>query len=106
VSCKVTGDFIKIQGKKEKALHFCGLKIWTVSATEEVMDYEMDEPEPIGMMMSSTGFEIIPELLHFKKNQISMSSKYNHKKNKAWNPVKSTDFNPNWGKGQFTCMHT
>jgi hypothetical protein len=35
-----------------------------------------------------------------------MSSQYKHKKNKPWNPVKSWNFNANWGKGEFTCMHT
>jgi len=35
-----------------------------------------------------------------------MSSQFKHKKNKPWNPVKSWNFNANWGKGEFTCMHT
>jgi hypothetical protein len=38
VNCKVSGTFIKIQGKPDKALHFCGLKIWTVSDSEDVME--------------------------------------------------------------------
>jgi len=35
-----------------------------------------------------------------------MSSHYNHENNKPFNPVKGTNFNPNWGRGEFTCMHT
>jgi hypothetical protein len=44
--------------------------------------------------------------MKYHKDQITMSSKYDNKKNKPWNPIKTTDFNANWGKGQFTCMHT
>jgi hypothetical protein len=35
-----------------------------------------------------------------------MSSTYKHKKNMAVNPIKTTNFNANWGRGEFTCMHT
>jgi len=25
---------------------------------------------------------------------------------KPWNPIKSINFNANWGQGEFTCIHT
>ncbi len=39
VSCKVSGEFIKIQAAPKKYLHFCGLKVFAIP-------YEQPEPEP------------------------------------------------------------
>jgi hypothetical protein len=35
-----------------------------------------------------------------------MSSKWKDERMKPWNVVKTADFNPNWGQGEFTCIHT
>ena len=35
-----------------------------------------------------------------------MSTKYKDKRMKPWNVVKTTNFNSNWGQGEFTCIHT
>ena len=37
---------------------------------------------------------------------ITMSSKWKDERMKPWNVVKTTNFNANWGKGEFTCIHT
>ena len=35
-----------------------------------------------------------------------MSSWWNEPRNNPCNPIKTENFNPNWGGGEFTCMHT
>jgi hypothetical protein len=35
-----------------------------------------------------------------------MSSYWNDARMKAWNVIKTDKFNPNWGKGEFTCVHS
>lgn len=35
-----------------------------------------------------------------------MSSKWNDERMKPWNVIKTDKWNANWGKGQFTCIHT
>merc|ERR1712066_414153 len=38
---------------------------------------------------------------------VTMSSTWKDERNKPWNPIKVTEkFNPNWGGGKFTCIHT
>jgi len=34
VNCIAQGQFLKIVGKKNTPLHFCGLKVWAVSGEE------------------------------------------------------------------------
>ena len=41
----------------------------------------------------------------FKNEAISMSSKWNDDRMEPWNVLKE-NFNPNWGKGDFSCIHT
>jgi hypothetical protein len=103
---KAHGEFIKIQGPPKQYLHFCGLKVWAITTGEEVVSEEPEEPEPIKVLRTTGGGTVIPKLAEFKPDQITMSSKYNHEQNKPWNPIKSENFNANWGQGEFTCMHT
>ena len=35
-----------------------------------------------------------------------MSSMWKDDRMKPWNPIKSINFNANWGQGEFTCIHT
>lgn len=35
-----------------------------------------------------------------------MSSTWKDERNQAYNVFKTTTYNANWGKGQFTCIHT
>jgi hypothetical protein len=35
-----------------------------------------------------------------------MSSKWKDDRMKEWNVIKTPKVNPNWGKGEFTCIHT
>jgi hypothetical protein len=42
----------------------------------------------------------------FKYDMVSMSSRWSYEKMKPWNVIKTNNFNPNWGKGEFTCVHT
>ena len=35
-----------------------------------------------------------------------MSSMWKDVRMRSWNPVKTRNFNPNWGQGDFTCIHT
>ena len=35
-----------------------------------------------------------------------MSSMWKDIRMKSWNPVKTSNFNANWGEGEFTCIHT
>ena len=42
----------------------------------------------------------------FKYDLITMSSRWSYEKMQPWNPIKTNNFNPNWGKGEFTCIHT
>ena len=35
-----------------------------------------------------------------------MSTKWKDERMKPWNVVKTTNWNSNWGKGEFTCIHT
>ena len=35
-----------------------------------------------------------------------MSSQWKDERMKPWNPIKTNRFNPNWGKGEFTCIHS
>jgi hypothetical protein len=49
---------------------------------------------------------VVPKAAEFKNDWISMSSTYKHDQNKPWNPIKTENYNANWGQGEFTCMHT
>ena len=50
---------------------------------------------------------IIPANLTIKTKEVTMSSKWSDKRMKPYNPIKTiTRFNPNWGGGEFTCVHT
>jgi len=35
-----------------------------------------------------------------------MSSKWKDDRMKPWNPVKTENWNANWGEGEFTCIHS
>ena len=35
-----------------------------------------------------------------------MSSMWKDERMKPWNPIKSQNFNANWGQGEFTCIHS
>jgi len=35
-----------------------------------------------------------------------MSSKWADERMLPWNPVKTENWNANWGQGEFTCIHT
>jgi len=39
----------------------------------------------------------MPELMAFKEDQISMSSMWKDERMKPWNPIKTINFNANWG---------
>ena len=48
----------------------------------------------------------MPEPVGFKDEWITMSSKWKDDRMKPWNPIKTINFNANWGQGEFTCIHT
>jgi len=35
-----------------------------------------------------------------------MSSRWNDERMQPWNVVKTANFDANWGKGEFTCIHS
>ena len=35
-----------------------------------------------------------------------MSSAFKDERNSPCNPIKTMNFNANWGQGEFTCIHT
>jgi hypothetical protein len=44
VNCKATGSYVKIVGQADRALHFCGIKIWTIGE-EDIVEETEDDPE-------------------------------------------------------------
>jgi hypothetical protein len=54
---------------------------------------------------TASGKTIIPDI-EAPKNGITMSSLWDDIRMKPWNVVKTNNFNPNWGQGEFTCIHT
>ena len=79
---------MKIQAAPDKYLHFCGLKVWNVG----------------GGYVPRFRFEGEP--LTFKEENVYMSSMWNDARMIPWNPVKTLNWNANWGGGEFTCVHT
>jgi hypothetical protein len=45
-------------------------------------------------------------MLKFKNDWIKMSSRWKDDRMKPWNVFKTSNFNANWGQGEFTCIHT
>jgi hypothetical protein len=48
----------------------------------------------------------VPEQSVIENDWITMSSYWKDARMKAWNVIKTANFNPNWGAGEFTCIHT
>jgi hypothetical protein len=103
---------LKIVGVPNQYLHFCGIKIWglanddTCNPEPEPEPVKEPEPEPPKIKEPEAGI-IIPANLTFKTAEVTMSSKWKDERMKPWNPIKVTQkFNPNWGGGKFTCIHT
>ena len=107
---RIEGKFLKIQGTPNQYLTFCGIKVWAVATDEKCKVEEDEAPEPIPepepqVKHPDTG-HIIPANLTVKCSEAKMSSKWKDHRNHPCNPIKTRNFNPNWGKGQFTCIHT
>ena len=57
-------------------------------------------------MKTAEGHTVVPEEVGFRNEWITMSSQWKDERMKAWNVIKTNKFNANWGKGEFTCIHT
>ena len=106
LNCKAKGNFIKIQGTPGQYLHFCGLRIWSYTGSEEILEEEPDEPEPVKPLKTSTGHTVQPAPAAPQNDWITASSLWNDARNKPWNVIKSLNFNAHWGQGDFTCFAT
>jgi hypothetical protein len=73
---------------------------------EIIQEPEVVDPEPVSPIITDCGTVIIPELVNFNDYWITMSSKWRDERMKEWNVVKTDKFNPQWGHGEFTCIHT
>jgi len=71
-----------------------------------VIEEEPEEPEPIKPIKTSTGKTVMPEPEEPEDKWITMSTKWKDERMKPHNVVKTTNFNSNWGQGEFTCIHT
>jgi hypothetical protein len=63
------------------------------------------EPKPEVKPCAAVGF-IQPANLTYKNEEITMSSRWKDDRMLPCNPIKSIKWNANWGKGEFTCIHT
>lgn len=67
---------------------------------EEIKEEEEEkqpEPEETPKIEEPTGGLIIPANLTFKNEDVTMSSRWKDHRIKPWNPIKTTNFNSNWG---------
>jgi hypothetical protein len=89
-------------------LHFCGLKIWTIPKEEPIPEPspEEEEPEPVKPIVTVTGTVVPPKPELPTCDKASMSSQWEDVRNNPCNPIKTEHFNPRWGGGEFTCIHT
>ena len=75
-------------------------------AGSETIVEERNEPEPVKPLKTKSGTTVAPEPEEPKNDWITMSSKWNDARMKAWNVIKTQNWNANWGQGEFTCIHT
>ena len=57
---------MKIVGRKDTPLHFCGLKVWAVSGEETFLEEHEADPEPIRPLESKKCGLIIPKPVEFE----------------------------------------
>ena len=86
-------------------LHFCGLKIWSYSGTETIVE-QVEEPAPVKPVRTSSGKVVTPEPEVPQNDWIKTSSLWHDERNQPWNVIKSANFNAYWGQGDFTCVAT
>jgi len=70
------------------------------------VEEEVEEPEPAKPIKTKEGTTVTPKPQEQTQDSITMSSKWQDARMHPYNPIKTQNWNANWGQGEFTCIHT